>query len=316
MRGDLAAVCCYFNPCHYQTRRANYLRFRENVTRGTVELVTVELAFADEPFELEPSPGTIQLRGADVMWQKERLLAIGLAEAARRGHAKLAWLDADVLFDEPAPWAERVSRALDRAPLVQVFSRVRKRGPEGRLPGAAPAAVRYHQQTGAVTNYPGAPGFGWAVRAEVLEAVPLYQQAILGGGDSLVHMAGYCFPDRRAWWRKVVNTPLLRAFNSAMREHYAEWAERWGALIRGEAGCVDQGITTLYHGQARNRQYIARFEILGRHAFDPARDIAAGEGQGWRWATEKTALHREVRDYFSRRREDEPAPHALEGAPR
>jgi len=38
----------------------------------------------DKEFELAEFPDTIQLRGPDAMWQKERLLNIGLAELIRR----------------------------------------------------------------------------------------------------------------------------------------------------------------------------------------------------------------------------------------
>jgi hypothetical protein len=305
MQPDIASVCCYFNPCHYQARLRNYHVFRENIARSGTELLTVELASGDDEFELSDSADTIHLRSPDVMWQKERLLNIGLAELIRRGYSKLVWLDADVVFHEPAEWAGRVSNALDHFPLAQVFSSVAKRDQSGRLLCCLPAAVLHYQRTGIVASKPGTPGFAWAARAEVVRDVPLYDAAIIGGGDSLIYLASFFGNDGDDWWQRVAALPQIRCRGQLELTHYLAWVARWGAWIRGNVTCVEQGITTLYHGNAQNRQYISRFGILKGNGYDPAADIAAAPAQAWRWATQKPRLHNQVRQYFQGRREDE-----------
>src|SRR5262245_19902909 len=68
---NLWAITCYFNPIGYQRRLENYHTFRQNLA---VPLVTVELAF-NGAFQLHSGDADIlvQLRGGDVLWQKERL---------------------------------------------------------------------------------------------------------------------------------------------------------------------------------------------------------------------------------------------------
>ena len=74
--GILWAITSYFNPAGYRRRLANFRAFR---ARLSVPLVAVELAYGPE-FELKAGDADIlvQIRGRDVMWQKERLLNLAL----------------------------------------------------------------------------------------------------------------------------------------------------------------------------------------------------------------------------------------------
>ena len=53
----------------------------------------------------------VQLRGGDVLWQKERLLNLGL-KTLPDGCDKVAWIDGDVLFARP-DWAAETARLLE-----------------------------------------------------------------------------------------------------------------------------------------------------------------------------------------------------------
>ena len=91
----MLAVTSYFNPMKSRRRLANYRTFR---SRLDVPLVTVELAF-DGQFELTSGDADhlIQLSGGDIMWQKERLLNIGI-KSIPSAVKNFAWIDCDILF--------------------------------------------------------------------------------------------------------------------------------------------------------------------------------------------------------------------------
>jgi hypothetical protein len=122
----LWAITSYFNPVGYRRRIENYRHFRE---RLPVPLVAVELAYHSE-FELGDGDADIlvRLRGRDVMWQKERLLNIAL-EALPETCTKVAWIDCDVIFADEK-WPEKAIGLLDRASLIQLFSRVHYMPPD------------------------------------------------------------------------------------------------------------------------------------------------------------------------------------------
>ncbi len=61
----------------------------------------------------------LRLRGSGVMWQKERLLNIA-APTLPASCTKIAWLDNDVLFENPN-WVQETSDALETSFVVQPF---------------------------------------------------------------------------------------------------------------------------------------------------------------------------------------------------
>ena len=119
---DLWGITAYFNPGRYARRLENYRVFRKHLG---IPLVAVELAFDSEDFQLEAGDADIlmQLRGADVMWQKERLLNLGL-RALPQTCRKVALLDCDIVFGR-GDWAAEAERRLDDIALLQPFRQVR-----------------------------------------------------------------------------------------------------------------------------------------------------------------------------------------------
>lgn len=324
---DLAVATCIFNPCGFSSRMRNYERFRAGLAAAGVPLLTVELAFGADPFALPAGdPYTIQLRTADVMWQKERLLNIGIDELLRRGYRKIVWLDADVLFDNAQHWPWHVAAALETHALCQVFGQVGVEQDGGRsvIPGVS--AVRYLELTGQLLEQNrrgpsrrlpfglpiGHSGYGWAARAEVLERVQLFDEAVIGGADKLMFAAA-C--GRGSNWdgrlRHLFRSTLPPCRSCGHRNRspeyagaFARWADRWHEAVGGRVGWVDLTIRSLYHGDRRNRLYEARRDVLLRHRFDPGADLARDASGCWRWASDKPALHLEVQNYLFERLED------------
>ena len=121
MSSDLFVITSYFNPAGYETKRANFKKFVRGIEVAGANLLVAELAFGDTPFELAPGEHVLQLRASDVMWQKERLLTIAV-ERLPPSCRKVAWLDCDVLFENP-DWLSQTADALEHYVIVQPFSR-------------------------------------------------------------------------------------------------------------------------------------------------------------------------------------------------
>ena len=299
-RRPLWAITAYFNPLRYRRRLANYRAFR---ARLAAPLLTVELAYGAE-YELSEGDAEIliQLRGRDVMWQKERLLNLArrhLPAACR----KVAWLDCDVLFDR-ADWADRLGELLDRRPLVQAFRDVRHLTPNGD-----PAATAF-TQTGVlalvadlgvealaspIPTGPGSSnkGLAWAAQRPVLERHGLYDACVVGGGDMALASA--------VLGRFDVAT---RTMNARQAAHYLRWARPVHDALAGTTGVLDGTISHLWHGDVGDRRYRERHDGLAPHDFDPDADITIDDAGAWRWNSDKPAMHEYVRNYFAARRED------------
>ena len=83
------------------------------------------------------------------------------------------------------------------------------------------------------------------------------------------------------------------------------WAERFHSAANGGGiPSTDGDVYHLWHGELADRGGGARHQGLAQFEFDPAADIAVGETECWRWATDKPDMQRYVRDYFASRKED------------
>jgi hypothetical protein len=304
---ELWAITSYFNPAGWRRRRANYRVFRE---RLSVPLVTVELAYGPD-FELSEGDAEIllQLRGRDVMWQKERLLNVAL-KALPAHCRKVVWMDCDVIFGS-SDWPETVSRQLDRFMIVQPFRSVHHLPPEWtELVPAAAAFTRESVASGIASgmsaapmlndicpngSLPRTPGLTWAARRELLDKHDFYDLCIIGGGDRATAAAVYgCFDS-------VVN---FHGMNSRQKERFLVWAEPFHETAGGAAGFVDGDIYHLWHGEILDRASVPRHGILTQFEFDPFVDIAIDGSGVWSWSTDKPQMHACVREYFASRRED------------
>jgi hypothetical protein len=288
----------------FQRRLANYHEFRR---RLPLPLVTVELSFQDD-FDLGPADGeiVISLRGRDVMWQKERLLNRALA-AVPAACRKVAWLDGDLIFGRD-DWPQQACRALEDVPVVQLFGEAYYLPPEwkGNQPArgdayfSRPAIARSVASGRPIYKKEEAFGFNqrghaWAARRELLQSHRFYDACILGSGDAVMALAAWGEFDHAAWHIRM---------NERQRQHYLTWAEPYHAAVRGKASFVEGDLFHLWHGSEENRRLGGRYQGLEPFEFDPRVDIAAdGEG-GWRWNSDKPAMHRYVRDYFAARKED------------
>jgi hypothetical protein len=301
---DLWVITPYFNPLGYRSRRRNYELFRSRLDAAGLPLLTVECTFGDAVPELAPRHDVLHVRARDLLWQKERLLNLAIAQLPPRC-TKVAWLDADVLFENPA-WAVDTSRALEAHAFVQPFD-VAVRLPSGardyrgggevwRGFAAVWSADREALRLGDYDRH-GETGFAWAARRALLAAHGLYDACIIGGADHV--MAHALCGD----WTSVCIERLLGADNPH-REHFTAWAQSIFAAVRGRIGYAAGTALHLWHGERAHRQYSLRHRELERFAFDPHADLRRAAGGSWEWASDKPELHRWAADYFSRRRED------------
>jgi hypothetical protein len=300
---DLWILTSYFNPVGYRTRLLNYEMFRRSMVGSGLHLTTVECAFGDDAFQLPSSPDVIRVRARDVMWQKERLLNLAIERLPARC-AKVAWLDCDLLFENPR-WAVLTSELLERHRVVQPFRTPVRWMRDGSVWAGDQWALGY---VAACAADPGAvrggdrvrhgdPGMAWAARREVLKGHGLYDRSILGGADHF--MAHAMFGDVES---RCIDSML--GIGTPYRSDAEDWGRRFHAAVGGDVAHVPGAVFLLWHGDYEKRLYRERREELLSLGFDPSTDLRLGDSGCWEWATDRPELHRWVRDYFAHRDED------------
>ena len=287
---DLWIVTAYFNPAGYRTRRANHDLFAQRIVESGLRLLTVECALGEAAFELPESPDVLRVRARTVLWHKERLLNLGIARLPPEC-TKVAWLDGDILFDNPA-WAVETSRLLDDHAVVQPFVcplRMLEGGRRARDPHrrgfAVSRAARSH--LGRIRDRRGCtarPGSRGRPQRRVIADAGLYDAMVAGGGD---HVMAHAFG---GGWSSVCIDVILGP-DSAYRRHAQAWIARLPADALGSMAFVEGTAFHLWHGKPEHRAYKARHEELRRFDYDPATDIRPGPGGCWEWASAKPELH-------------------------
>ena len=304
----LWAVTSYFNPCGYRRRTSNYRTFRKHLQ---VPLLTVELSF-DGRFQLgkDDADRRIQMRAADVMWQKERLLNVGIAVLPDECD-RVAWIDCDIVFDDD-DWPVAANAALDRHSVIQLYDITHEVPPDAGTAAIDVAhsyltcrSLAYGLATGKVE--PGillAPdkrglgihaGSAWAAHRELLERYSLYDGCVIGSGDCAI-VAGVV-----GNFQDFIDYLSL---NARRTEHFLAWAQPFHDAVRGNLGYCPGTIYHLWHGDLKDRNYRKRHEEFAKFDFDPFADIAIDNDGPWRWNSDKPQMHRLVREYFHSRFED------------
>lgn len=298
------AICtCYFNPAGYQTRRANFKLFADAAISQGAELWVAEAGTPGQ-WEVEERPGlrVERLEWRDALWQKERLLN-WLIDRLPDDYRYVAWVDGDILFDDPS-WIANARLCLRQHRICQLFTAAHwlnrylvperwwHKGPIERL-----SVPRAYELSKAQVNFgQGHPGFAWAARREVLREVGgLYDRHILGSGDTIMALGWY-------GWKDHV---YLDRFTGPFKAAATRWVERTGRIVRGDVGYIPGNIRHLWHGERINRDYDGRILRAAINLFDPDDHLVLDESGLWAWSpSTPQAMKDTAREYFDTRRED------------
>jgi predicted O-methyltransferase YrrM len=310
--GSFWGITTFFNPDGNSKRVENYRNFRKSGKAQGLNLLCVELAFDEASFELdkEDADKLIQLRTSTMLWQKERLFNVAL-ENLPKNCDKVAWLDADILFNNNK-WITETSKLLESYKVVQPYSFI-VRLPENKswlnsekLSFGNKEGEKIHSMGYGIANFGkkhlptfmkhGHTGFAWAARKSILDKHGFYDRLITGSGDSLMAHALYGSP----------YSHVKRCSPKKMQKDQQKWMDEIFRDVEGSVYYTPGLIFHLWHAHYKNKRFHHRLKVLEKYDFNPQIDIKIRENGCWQWATEKDGLHKEIRNYFWARNKIEP----------
>lgn len=287
----LGIITCVFNPTNSQRIRDNYIQFRKKLNHP---IVTVELAFGDQPFFIKDS---IQIRGTDqnIMWQKERLLNIAL-ESLNPKIDKVAWLDADIIF-ENENWFLETEKKLDKHKIVQPFEYVYERTTQAEPVNDGISFGKYMEDHDVTESWPQPwprVGIAWAAQRSVLKK-GFFDRHVLGASDTYQLLS----------WLHLWDHEMIGRLNPYLRKEFLLWAWDSATAVNKDISYIKGNIQHLPHGTLANRKYYERDKILVEQEFDPSIDITLDSNSIYRWNDgNKKDLQKRVKEYFESRNED------------
>ena len=291
----------FFNPAGYKNLPKNHAIFAKALKDTGVNLLTVELTFGESKPEISDTHNVVRLKSNSVMWQKERLINYGL-EQLPASCSKFAWVDCDVLFEQP-DWVAQTVKKLDTVDVVQLFKRVFYL-PVGHEVYSGKHDIMLQSVIWQNKTYRNwltrridkelpfsSPGFGWAANRSTFPN-GLYDRNIVGSGDTFMVD---CMLD--SWSIHGFATK----FTQNMKSHMHGWR---ATLPKIKYDYIPQSIYHLWHGSLKNRAYMDRHDILLENDYDPMMDVTVQDNV-LEWCSPKDKMHTDIKQYFFNRKEDE-----------
>jgi hypothetical protein len=302
MDNALYVVVPYFNFVGYRSGVENLEQFLTRL-RGTagLEIILVE-GYCSEQLDDYSSRvfKHVRVHVPDVLWVKENLINIGF-KYMPSSWKYAGWFDRDIAFLNPC-WLEETKKVLASKDIVQPWSQciylnnsfeqspvvVKERNHNFaeslsnlHSRGILTAKNRYRDR---YTQ----PGQAWTITREAYENLGgLYDKAILGGADSLwgIGLLG------------VKDSCVLTGIEQDVQEYLRK-------VFRLNVGRVNGALVHYYHGEAKNRQYVARHEILRKHNYSPSTFLKYTEEGVLCYTEQGKAMEEDVVNYFISREED------------
>jgi hypothetical protein len=256
----LAVVTCHYNQFGFVNPRRNLHRFLRQMERDGVMVYGAECYKPGRKPETRNYSGwkQFEMKPQNELWQKEALLNIAASRLPKEV-TNIAWVDADVWFDNPN-WVADTEKALEEFEVVQMFEHAIWTDMGGWMIKKMPSsgAVVLNERWGSH------PGFAWAMRRDVWDnGGGLYPFCVSGGADTMMALT---FTDQPffSWVNKHAGINP---------EPFNAWAEKYRGLVR--CGVVKGGCWHEWHGDLKDRGYADKHKICAM--FDQARHLTIDE---------------------------------------
>jgi hypothetical protein len=269
---EAVIIACYFNPQRNPYRLKAFREFYNSIkhlNHYIVECVIGETK--PELVEEFPSLNISRVYTDDLLWHKETLLN-NIVTWLPKELKYLFWVDTDVIFTNKNWLVEATQKLREGANLIQPFSycvhldqdelkpsfdldreRAAATIPQIRHPKVW-RSFGYNHVLGLSgdQNYDkhGHVGFAWGARREVLDAVPLYDRALIGGADHIIAHAGA---------GQINHTCITKSFTDDIVAVNV-WSRKFFAVVRGKIEYVEGDLYHIWHGDIEKREYLKRIQ--------------------------------------------------------
>ena len=257
----------------------------------------VELCYGDQTFAItDPTnPRHLQLRATDVMWHKENMINLGVANLLPSTWKAMAWIDADIEF-ENVRWAGDALRILNGSKdIVQLFSHCLDMNRDEETMtvwNSAGYQLDRHGRHVATGQDFSHPGYAWAITRRAYDRMGgLFELGILGSSD---HVMLYALFGKAA-----------RSIHGKSHPDYLDAVNAVEAKMRGlRFGYVPGVIRHFFHGTKENRKYAERWQILVQHNYSPL-DLVRDTHGVLHFKVKHPEFQASILQYFKDRKEDD-----------
>jgi hypothetical protein len=251
------------NICEYKKRwiLANEFIYRMK-DETHIKLYVVELAYGTQKYQVTNpnNPNHLQLCTDIPLWHKENLINIGVRRLLPESWKAMAWIDADIEFDNPH-WVQDTLKLLNRTfDVVQLGSHIVDLNQDGTT-GYIYSGFGYQYNRNIPyflsENNSWQAGYAWACKRTAYEQLGgLYESSILGAGDLNISTSIF----------QNVLTNIPDTLDSEYKRSLLEYEKKAKGLKLGYTPGI---IKHHFHGSKEKRHYESRWNILVKHKYNP-----------------------------------------------
>lgn len=241
-KNDMAICLVVFNPSKTKRILMNYFYTKNQFDLQNLPVFTIELVYNGQKPEI---PNAFHVYSNSIMFHKENLYRI-LETKIPKQYKKLAFLDCDILFDDPS-WYDKTSKLLNEYDVVQPFENAHWMDLTYTHIELTRKTVLEMKKPMWDFNYH--PGFAWCMKRDWYNSVGFFDYAISGSGDTLSTAA----------WLKKSFPRNFQSLPKALQSEYTKFLNKLCPKITYLKGI---NVLHLYHGSRDNRQYAIRHKIL------------------------------------------------------
>jgi len=264
-------VACYYNPTNNPYRLIAFNRFYESIKHLNHRIV--ECVIGNSKPQLPQTEFITRVSTNTTLWHKEALLN-GLIKNLPANFKYVFWVDADVTFTNKNWMVDAVAELQpSKNRMVQLFEYCIHLEQDEFEPSfnyeleksdvnyptlRHPKMWRSFGANYATTNNSddenydrhGHVGFAWGARRSVVDAIPLYDKALIGGADHIMAHAAAGHKNHKCIRKSF--TDDIDAIN--------KWSEQFRRVVGEKLGYVKGDLFHTWHGDVAKRQYLKRIQ--------------------------------------------------------
>jgi hypothetical protein len=264
-------IACYYNPRNNPYRLIAFNKFYKSIKHLNHRIV--ECVIGDSEAQLPQTEFITRVSTNTTLWHKESLLN-GLISKLPTNFKYVFWVDADVIFTNKNWMVDAVAELQpSKNRMVQLFEYCIHLGQDETKPSFAveyerpvvdepkrrhPKMWRSFGANFATTNYSddenydrhGHVGFAWGVRRSVVDAMPLYDKALIGGADHIMAHAAAGHVNHKC---------ICKSFTDDIYA-ISVWSEQFRRVVGQRIGYVKGDLYHIWHGDVAKRQYLKRIQ--------------------------------------------------------
>lgn len=267
---EAVIIACYFNPQGNPYRLIAFNKFYDSIKHLNHRIV--ECVIGDAEAELPETEFISRIHTPNLLWHKESLLNKIVSELPQE-FKYVFWLDTDVIFTnnnwlvegveslqtnkilQPFEYCVHLEKDLYQPTFNIAVERERVGDPKTRHPKMWRSFCANHNTSADLScdvNYDkhGHVGFAWGARRSVLDIMPLYDKALIGGADHIMAHAAA---------GQIGHQCITKSFTDDI-EAVNDWSRLFYNVINGKIGYVKGDLYHIWHGDLGKRQYLKRIQ--------------------------------------------------------